>query len=333
MKDVNPRAQRRSLGGWGVFALVGVLLCFGALNIAVRATWRNLEDGVLWENRPEGLTAADVAPAGANAIRIHRGDVLIAINGVPVETRAAVQRALSQATRDSQLSYTILRLGQQQMVDVDVALVPGGNATLYFILAGIGIFTLFVGASVRLRRPNDPATLHFFWLCLAFFGTLTFSYSRLDRLDWYFYWSNAVATLLLAPLFLHFTLVFPDRPSAWIRGAGQRLVLLLYIAPVVLLAANVLAVGRLSLNTPLYSRVLTWLDQIEPLYLSLYMIAGLCILTRAMDRVRSATARRQLRWIVWGTAFGAGPFALGYALPYALGFRTTLPSAAWSTRP
>ena len=60
-------------------------------------------------------------------------------------------------------------------------------------------------------------------------------------------------------------------------------------------------------NTQLYSRILTLLDQIEPLYLSVFMIAGLVVLTRAMDRVRSATARRQLRWIIWGTAFGAGP--------------------------
>src|SRR6185503_2929142 len=37
-------------------------------------------------------------------------------------------------------------------------------------------------------------------------------------------------------------------------------------------------------------------------------------------RVRSVTARRQLRWIVWGTALGAVPFVLGYALPYSLGF-------------
>ena len=46
---------------------------------------------------------------------------------------------------------------------------------------------------------------------------------------------------------------------------------------------------------------------------------------RSASRVRSATARRQLRWIVWGTAFGAGPFAVGYALPYAIGLRATLP--------
>ena len=55
------------------------------------------------------------------------------------------------------------------------------------------------------------------------------------------------------------------------------------------------------------------------------MIAGLVVLARAMDRVRSATARRQLRWIIWGTAFGSGPFAIGYALPYTLGLRVSVP--------
>ena len=42
-------------------------------------------------------------------------------------------------------------------------------------------------------------------------------------------------------------------------------------------------------------------------------------------RARSITARRQLRWIAWGTAFGAGPFAVGYALPFALGIEPSVP--------
>ena len=327
MKDHDSRARRRPLTEWGLFALVGVLLCFGALNIAVRATWHPLEDGVLWEARPEGVTASEVAARStATSAGIRAGDVLIAVNGEAVETAQAIESALRRARPSDRLTYTILRLGQHQMLTVQVAPAPSGNPNLYFVLAAIGIFTLLVGASVRLRRPYDPATLHFFWLCLAFFGTLTFSFSRLDRLDWYFYWADAVATLLLAPLFLHFTLVFPDRPaSSWIRGAGRQIVPLLYVPPALLAAANIMAVGRLPLNPALYSRVLTALDQIEPLYLSAYMIAGLVVLMRAMDRVRSATARRQLRWIVWGTAFGAGPFALGYALPYALGLRVSLP--------
>jgi hypothetical protein len=325
MKDSNQRTERRPLAGWSLFALVGVLLCFGALNIAIRSTSHKLEDGVLWESRPEGVTASDVAArSGAIAAGIRPGDVIVAVDGVPIERVEDIERALADARPSTPLSYTVLRLGEQQMLNVEVSTVPAGSPTLYATGAAIGVFTLLVGASVRLRRPNDPATLHFFWLCLAFFGTLTFSFSRLDPLDWYFYWADVVATLLLAPLFLHFTLVFPDRPGVWVRGIGPRL-LALYAPAGILFAANVLAVGRLPRNTGLYSRILTVLDQIEPLYLSIFMIAGLVVLTRAMDRARSATARRQLRWIVWGTAFGAGPFAVGYALPYALGIRVSLP--------
>jgi len=326
MKDHVHRTQRRPLAGWGLFALVGVLLCFGALNVAVRATSHKLEDGVLWELRPEGVTAVDVAArGGAMAAGIRPGDVLVAIDGAPVEKVEQVQAALLGATRSTPLSYAVLRLGEQRMLNVEVAPVPAGNLTLYVVGAAIGIFTLLVGASVRLRRPHDQATLHFFWLCLAFFGTLTFSFSRLDRLDWYFYWADVVAKLLLAPLFLHFTFAFPDRPESWVRGAGKRLVVLLYVPAGLLFIVNVIAVGRLSVNTELYSRVLTMLDWVEPLYLSVFMIVGLVVLTLAMDRVRSATARRQLRWIIWGTAFGAGPFAIGYALPYAVGLRVSLP--------
>ena len=76
--------------------------------------------------------------------------------------------------------------------------------------AAVGIFTLLVGAAVRARRPTDQATLHFFWLSVAFFGLFTFSFSgRLDRVDWVFYWGDAIAVMVRPPLFVHFALVFP----------------------------------------------------------------------------------------------------------------------------
>src|SRR3989442_145994 len=82
------------------------------------------------------------------------------------------------------------------VVDVRIAPIPSGPRALYFFLAAVGIFTLLVGGAVRLRRPRDPATLHFFWLSVAFFGVFTFSFSgRLDRLDWIFYWGDAVSML------------------------------------------------------------------------------------------------------------------------------------------
>ena len=44
-------------------------------------------------------------------------------------------------------------------------------------------------------------------------------------------------------------------------------------------------------------------------------------MVRALRMVRSVTARRQLRWIVWGTALGSVPFVFGYALPFAFGLQ------------
>src|SRR5207237_8149265 len=72
-------------------------------------------------------------------------------------------------------------------------------------------------------------------------------------------------------------------------------------------------------------RILGSLDRLEFLYLAGCLIAGLAALARALTEVRSITGRRQLRWIAWGTALGGAPFALGYALPFALGIDATLP--------
>ena len=72
-------------------------------------------------------------------------------------------------------------------------------------------------------------------------------------------------------------------------------------------------------------RVLDVLDRLQVLYLSVCFVGGLATHLRALAEVRSITARRQLRWIAWGTGLGVTPFAVGYALPYAFGSDTTLP--------
>jgi hypothetical protein len=231
---------------------------------------------------------------------------------------------LHGANRGETLRYTVLRLGSRDVIDVRVAPIPGGPGILYFLLAGVGTFTLLVGGAVRLRRPRDPATLHFLWLSVAFFGVFTFSFSgRLDRLDWVFFWADEVSILALPPLFLHFTLVFPERRAAdGTRRARPRRQLR---ARDLLGLTRVVSLARASTDAAQFVRISTALDRMEFLYLAVCFIGGLVVLTRALRGVRTVTARRQLRWIAWGTAFGAGPFACGYALPYALGVSPSLP--------
>jgi two-component system, NtrC family, sensor kinase len=310
-----------------LFVLAG-LLCLGAANIALRATWREVEDGVLWTSRDGAVVAAEIAPGTpAEGIGLRRGDVLLAIDNHPVQDVSDVVAQLHAAGADATLRYTVLRLGSSDVIDVRLAPIPGGPGVLYFVLAAVGTFTLLVGGAVRLRRPRDAATLHFFWLAVAFFGLFTFSFSgRLDRLDWIFYWADAISMLMLPPLFFHFTLVFPERPRRWTGGvAGHRLVTLAYVPAVVLGLIRVAAVTWSASDAAFFVRTTARLERLEYLYLAACFIGGLAALSRALSQVSTITARRQLRWIAWGTGLGAAPFALGYALPYAIGVDPSVP--------
>jgi two-component system NtrC family sensor kinase len=328
--NVPPDEARWLVWGRSVFAVAVVvaLIALGVANVAMYSRWHEVEDGVFWGARAEGVTAVEVAAGSAAAAAgIQRGDVLVAVNRAPVQTPADVIEYQHRSHEGTRLAYTLLRLGTRQVLDISLAPAPHGSP-MYFVLAAVGLFTLLVGASVRLRRPRDQATLHFFWLCVAFFGVFTFSFNGpFDRLDWVFYWGDAVAFALLPPLLLHFTMVFPERSSDERRALRHErltriLVPLMYLPALALSAARVIAIVRGSEGTlpgPLFSRVLDTLDRLEPVYLFVCAVAALGVLVRAFQEITSVTARRQLRWIAWGTALGVGPFAVGYALPWSLG--------------
>ena len=302
-------------------AVVIVLLCLGAANIAVRS-WTETDDGVLWVDEGDQVAAraVDDASPGARAA-IREGDVLLAIDGRPIESARQVQDTLHASHRGDALTYTVLRLHSQEMLTLIVTDLPAGSIPFYYALAAVGVFTLLVGGSVRLRKPDNQATLHFFWLCVAFFGVMSLSYSgRLNTLDQVFYWGDAIASLMLPPLFLHFALMFPDRPDAWARtDAGRSMMPLLYLPALLLGGARVAAFARGNHGEAL-TILMTLADRGELLYLAACCIAGLIVMTRALRRVRSVTSRRQLRWIVWGTGLGTLPFVLAYGLPFGLGF-------------
>ena len=332
LNHTDPVEARWLVWGRSAFAVavVLVLVGLGIANVAMYSRWHEVEDGVLWGARAEGVTAIDVLPGSAGAgAGIQAGDVLLAVNGSPVQTPAEVIEYQHRSHEGTRLAYTLLRLGTQQALQLTLTPAMRGGS-MYFVLAAVGIFTLIVGASVRLRRPRDQATLHFFWLCVAFFGVFTFSFNGpFDRLDWIFYWGDAAAFALLPPLLLHFTMVFPQRQAGSTSESGfrQPLVLLMYVPALMLVTARVVAVARASqgsLSGPQFSRVLETLDRSEPVYLFFCAVAALAVLVRGFQHTTSVTGQRQLRWIAWGTALGVGPFAFGYALPWALGVNPPL---------
>ncbi len=310
-------------------AVVSLLVGLAIANVVVRATWHETEDGVLWVDAGEGVVAKAVAPGPAARAGIQPGDLLIAVDGQPMERKADVVDFLHRSAEGQRATYSVLRLRTRQAFEFRLTSIPQGNRPLYFVLAAVGLFTLLVGTVVRLRRPGNPATLHFLWLCGAFFGWSAFSFSgRLDALDWVFYWIDTGAVLLLPPLFLHFTLFFPERPRTWVETPlGSRVWPLIYLPALMLGSARIVAIAESSRDEAFFITIVVgWLDRLEPLYLAICLVCGLVVVARAFKQVRSVTARRQLRWIAWGTALGALPFAIGTALPFAFGLQPSLPT-------
>ena len=123
---LNTRTQGHAL--FRLTAQLGVvagLLCLAAANIYVRATWSEPEDGVLWTATPEGVVVAQEVAADSPAARVQLrpGDVLEAIDGVPVEAPADVTAAMHRALNGEALKYTILRTKTPEMLTVTLAVV------------------------------------------------------------------------------------------------------------------------------------------------------------------------------------------------------------------
>jgi PAS domain S-box-containing protein len=304
-------------------AVAVVLVALALANLRSRATWHEAEDGVLWSQSAEGVVAREVAPGAAGErAGLVAGDLLVAIGNRPIDSPADVLAVLHGSRRGEELTYAVLRHGERGVVRLQLRGVPAGHRALHFVQAAVAIFTLIVGCLVRLRRPGDQASLHFFWLSVAFFGVFGFSFSgQFDRLDWVVYWGDVVSLLLLPPLFLHFALVFPDRPNAWVRTPmGRAMLPILYLPALVLGAVRVAIISRPALEDGPFTGWLEALDRLEFVYLAFGLLGGLAVMVRALGRAKSMTARRQLRWIVGGTTIGALPFLAGYLVPWVAGF-------------
>jgi two-component system, NtrC family, sensor kinase len=303
-------------------AVAAVLVSLAIFNIALVKTWTgSIEDGVLWRQEGVNVVAFEVAEASAAAqAGLEPRDVLLTIDGAEVRTVADVASHVARSNLGRPMRYVVQRRSVDLPMTLELRVSPLLRQGLYYSLALVGILAIAVGTSVRLRRPHDMATLHFFWLTVAFFGALAFSPSgRYDRIDYFFDGADLVARLLLPPLFVHFALVFPDRPNAWVRSTAGRVGLVGLYLPAAALGAGRLAAIQGVVTGPAASELLRRVEWWAYAYLAVCLCGGLVLMMRALGQLRSVTAQRQLRWIVWGSAVGAMPFVTFYVAPLLAG--------------
>ena len=300
-----------------VFGLA--LASLGVYNIVLKATWSLMDDGVFWKTAPQGLVATRVAPGGPGSRGgVWVGDILLAVDGEETLSRSALEATLRSRSTGDRVTYSLLRADERRTLDVTVRPLPQGNVSAFYYLSLVGFFSLIVGTVVMLRRPADRSSLHFYGVCVLFFLVYSTSYTgKLTTPDWTLFWADYLARLFLPVVFLHFCLTFPER-----RRAKR-----LWLVPALYMPALVLA-GAAAMSQALFAAgeetgalwsIVAAIDRIQPLYFAVFFAMAFAALVDSYRRTRSLTARRQIKWLVWGTGGGVVPFLAFYALPFALG--------------
>jgi two-component system NtrC family sensor kinase len=302
-------------------ALAGLALAsLGVYNLVLKATWTSVDDGVFWKQAPQGLVAARLAPGGPAArAGVREGDVLLAIDGEEALSPARLEVLLSGRRAGSRLHYSLLREDERRALDVVVRPLPRGNVSAFYYLSLAGFFSLVVGTVVLLRRPADRTSLHFYAVCVLFFLVYSISYTgKLSAADRALFWIDSLAALFLPVVFLHFCLTFPERR---LRARRAWVVPALYMPALVIAGAAAASHALLAGGEEPEALwgIVEALDRLEPLYFALVFTLAFAVLLDSYRRTRGLTPRRQVKWLLWGTAAGVFPFLAFYALPFALG--------------
>lgn len=298
------------------------LILFGAINFHQRNVYQLPDDGVSWVDSGNVVKAWIVDRSGpGDRAGIHPGDVLISIDGKPVNHASEAYQDVFSSGVWSEVDYELARDGQEFHTSV-ITRAQHISRSIHYYLDLVGLLYLIIGTFVLVRRWTAPRALHFYIFCLASFVLCTFSYTgKLNLFDSMVYWLNVVAWVLEPAIFLHFCLRFPYRP----KFVKERTYLfpILYAPGLLLLGLHLMvAAGVLTLAIPLLQA--RWLlDRTELIYLAVYFLAGAVSLERSYRRARVPLVKQQLKWVTRGTYLAFAPFTALYAVPYFVGFIPT----------
>ena len=346
------RAQRwAALGAMLALALPAV--AFLVLRLAVPSDGTHLRPGSD-AVRPEGLAVAPLGPGP-----LEPGDVVVAVGDVPigalaqrfvggtaparpadgadeagVEAGGDVRAAPSASQGDAStieearrtwlqgeaIPFTVLRGDALVRIEVPLAGYPLGAVvartwgTILFALV-----TLVVATLVFVRRPDVAPARVLFVVAGALLGSTTWSLGMqvsdflIGAGFWLFQFTTVVAFMTYWTASFHFAAVFPE-PLPWARSPAFAAAI--YGVPLLGLAVYVAALWA---REPTALGRVAGIGPVTGYHAAIFLTAALVALVWQLRRPLGATARRQIRWVVFGAIVAGSTGLLLYILPPLFG--------------
>src|SRR5262245_26198596 len=295
------------------------LLILGALNVQQKRRYTPPDDGASWVQTPAGVQAQVIVHGGpAEKAGIRPGDILWAINGQAVRSDRHVTPILYELTSWQRAAYTLVR-NEKLLPDTTVVLeAPEQFLRHQKYLEIIGVIYFLVGVFVLFKRSQAPHALHFYFVCLTSFVFYVFhSTGKFNSFDWAIFWSDLGASLLLAPLFLHFCLEFPLRNN-WIKH-HRRLLYLIYVPSALLFVVQLAFINGVIGFAPSPIVLRDILNNLGDFHFGLYFFLSAVVLLQTYRTVQTPELRQQMKWVTRGTALAVVPYFVFQSIPRLLG--------------
>jgi two-component system, NtrC family, sensor kinase len=331
---------------WLLLIVAALLIAAGALNFSQRLSHQPPPwDGVTWMDTAQGVIAKTVEPGSAAArSQVIPGDHLIAISMVEqrcekvisgprceqIADARDVQIYLDQARVGGEIHYLIERPSypvenRTYYADINhLGTIPNWTARdLYINL--IGLVYLFVGLFVVFKQGGrSPFVLHFASLCLtAFVFHFYTPIGTYKDLDLAIAFLRSAGLIMFAPLFLHFSSIYPVRYHLFEERRWRSV--LLYVPAVLLLCVATFVFFHDELSRLFPQRLLDYsLNFGAGFYRAAFfqfaiaLVASAALLIRRFVISKNTVARQQLKWVVWGSALAIAPFTVLYAMGFIL---------------
>jgi signal transduction histidine kinase len=224
------------------------------------------------------------------------------------------------------VDFVFVKDGREEAVSARlVAHYAGGALLLVYLLTAVLGF--IIGFGVYVLRSEDDRARVFFWMCMAFSSAVMISG------EWYgvqgrplylipgvlFFFAYCLTPALLLRFSL--TLASRNRPRGFPAIWGASLLFAAFFSVAV-------ASALLSSSIEIF-RVKKYFVLFRYYFLAL-CVAAVVVLFRAYRASASRECRDQIKWVIYGTAVGLGPFIALYQLPLVLGLNPLLGEEAAS---
>ena len=267
---------------------------------ALLALW-GLQDRMHYPDPGLRIHSLRIIPGPESPSELRAGDRLVTVNGIPARQDLQARSLMAREGLRGPLVLEVEREGRIRSLSHPVEALSLHRKAYWALRTLAGLLVLLT-AWLVIRRRWDPLAQLFLLLCLLL-GSLLMPQPRPLADPWTLLLEieSDLLSLFLAPLFLHFIILFPES-----RPRSRALILAIY-APTLLWALTDIA-GTLLVQDS--QRLQYRLEQVAGIHAALLLLISVALLVVKTFRRSRRRERYRIRLVLTGALIGLFPLLL-----------------------